>query len=79
MQIFFFVTPILWKPEQLGHFAAYLPLNPFYVLLEILRGPLMGAPPPPGIWLAASIYSLLLCMGAWLLFVRARGRLAFWI
>jgi lipopolysaccharide transport system permease protein len=79
MQIFFFVTPILWKPEQLGHFAAYLPLNPFYVLLEILRGPLIGAPPPLGVWLAASIYSLLLCMGAWLLFVRARGRLAFWI
>ena len=42
MQIAFFITPVIWKPEQLGPAIIYLPLNPFFDMLEILRAPLLG-------------------------------------
>jgi lipopolysaccharide transport system permease protein len=79
MQIMFFVTPIIWKPEQLGEAAAYLPLNPFYVLLDIMRAPMLGDEPNAIIWLSACLYTLFLCTGTWAFFTRARGRLAFWL
>jgi lipopolysaccharide transport system permease protein len=78
MQIAFFVTPVLWQPEQLGRHAVLLPLNPFFVLIEILRAPLLGHVPSSATWIAAVLYSLILCAGSWVLFVRARGRVAFW-
>jgi len=79
MQIMFFVSPVIWKPQQLGQAAIYLPFNPFYSLLEIMRGPLLGTPPSRLVWFSACFYTLLLCAGTWAFFVRARGRLAFWL
>jgi lipopolysaccharide transport system permease protein len=79
MQIAFFITPIIWKPEQLGRGQALLPFNPFFDLLEIARAPLLGMSPGTDIWLGAGLYSLVLWGLAWSLFTRARGRIAFWI
>ena len=79
MQIAFFVTPVIWKPEQLGARAVWLPLNPFYDMLEIVRAPLLGQVPSPRVWAGALGYSMVLWAVAWLFFMRARGRIAFWI
>ena len=80
IQIAFFVTPIVWKPEQLGAGGWWLPLNPFDSLLSIVRGPLLGDLPYPGLtWVSAIVYSLLLCAVSWLLFTRVRSRLSFWV
>lgn len=79
MQIAFFVTPIVWKPEQMKAGARFLPLNPFYTLLDVLRAPLLGHVPGPAIWISALAYSVALWIAAWLLFSRVRGRLAFWV
>jgi lipopolysaccharide transport system permease protein len=79
MQIGFFVTPVIWKPEQLGSAQSKLPLSPFFDLLEVVRAPLLGEVPSAMTWLGAVVYSLLLCGIAWMFFARARGRLAFWI
>ena len=79
MQIMFFLSPVIWKPEQLGPLAVWLPLNPFYDMLEIVRGPLLGEVPSPLVWLGALGYSALLCGLAWFFFMRARGRIAFWV
>jgi lipopolysaccharide transport system permease protein len=79
MQIAFFVSPIIWKPELLGTRAHLLPLNPFYSLLEVVRGPLLGTTPSLATWASAFLYSVVLCILTWLLFVRVRGRLAFWV
>ena len=45
MQIAFFLTPVIWQPEQLGPSRWMLPLNPFFALLEIVRAPLLGTVP----------------------------------
>ena len=59
-QIAFFVTPIMWKPEQLGARVWVLPFNPFFDLLEIVRAPLLGEMPTATIWGAALGYSAVL-------------------
>ena len=79
MQIAFFLTPIIWKPELIAGNADYLLLNPFYPLLALVRDPLLGVVPGDEVWAAAVAWSALLCAASWLLFARVRGRLAFWV
>jgi lipopolysaccharide transport system permease protein len=79
MQIAFFLTPVIWKPDQLKDRVRFLPFNPFFDLLDIVRAPLLGAVPTAMTWLGAALYSLALCGIAWGLFARARGRIAFWL
>ncbi len=80
LQIAFFISPIIWKPELLtGSGAAWLPFNPFYVLLEVVRAPLLGTVADGTIWGPALGYSLALLAVTWALFARVRGRLSFWV
>jgi len=79
MQMAFFVTPVIWKPQLVGVHQWLLPFNPFFSLLEIVRGPLLGEIPGAAVYLSAFGYSVLLCAAAWLLFARVRGRIAFWV
>lgn len=79
VQIAFFVTPVIWKPEQLKEHAWVLPINPFFDLLEIVRAPLLGEVPTAATWAGALGYSAVLLGVTWWLFLRARGRVPFWI
>ncbi len=80
LQIAFFITPVIWKPELVGPSRQWLlPFNPFFALLEIVRLPLLGEVPSLPTLISAIAYSLLLCLCAWLLFARVRGRIAFWL
>ena len=80
IQIAFFVTPVIWKPELVGKARqALLPLNPFFDLLEVVRAPLLGQTPSTAAYVGAIGFSALLCAVAWYLFARVRGRIAFWV
>jgi lipopolysaccharide transport system permease protein len=79
MQIAFFLTPVIWKPEQLGGLQWILPFSPFFDLLEIVRAPLLGEGLPARAWIGALVYSGMLCGLSWAFFLRARGRIAFWL
>lgn len=82
LQIAFFVTPILWNPSVLKHRGIGLVLidwNPFYVLLEIVRGPLDGSAVHLATWGIAAGYSAVLIAGAAILFALARPRIAYWV
>ncbi|MBP0494684.1 ABC transporter permease [Pararoseomonas indoligenes] len=79
MQLAFFLTPILWKPELLKGLAVWLPLNPFYAVLETMRGPLVEGGGAPLVWLAAVVYTVVLGAVSLTFFARFRGRLAFWV
>ena len=79
-QLFFFMTPVLWTPALLDPAVVpWLVLNPFYPLLETLRGPLVGGGVAPLVWAAALGWTGLLCAAAWLLFRRFRARVAYWV
>jgi lipopolysaccharide transport system permease protein len=80
MQLAFFMTPVLWKPSLLApHLQPLLLLNPFYTVLETVRGPLVEGGGPPLAWAAAIFYTALLLGAAWAFFVRFRGRVAYWV
>jgi lipopolysaccharide transport system permease protein len=80
MQIAFFMTPVIWKPTQLSADGiAKLAFNPFFDLLEIVRGPVLDTPVAGTTWIGALVYSAVLWAISWAFFVRARGRVAFWI
>jgi lipopolysaccharide transport system permease protein len=79
MQLAFLLSPIIWKPELLQGRVAWLYANPIYVLLETVRGPLLGAGAPLSIWLTALAYTAACCAAAAAFFVRFRARIAFWV
>ena len=79
MQIAFFVTPIVWRPEQLGAGGWWLPLNPFDALLETVRAPLLGHPASWQVWELALADSLVFCGLAWMMFAHVRTRIAYWM
>ena len=79
MQIAFFVTPVIWMPNQLGAQEHWLLLNPFFDLMEIVREPLLGATAGSHVWAAALGITVVLCVASWALFARVRGRIAFWV
>lgn len=79
MQILFFVTPIIWRPELLQGSRHILLFDPFYPLIECVREPLLGALPSRTIWEAALLHSVLLWSVTLVLFARFRARVAYWV
>lgn len=79
MQMAFFMSAVIWKPSQLGELEWTLAFNPFFSLLEVVRGPLMGVVPSDLILGSALAYSAALWLVTWMVFARVRGRIAFWL
>lgn len=82
LQIAFFVSPIIWSPTVLAHRGMGIVLvnwNPIYVLLEIVRAPLLDTPVTLHLWAVALGYSGLLLVATVLVFMRARPRIAYWV
>ncbi|WP_315806343.1 MULTISPECIES: ABC transporter permease [unclassified Bradyrhizobium] len=80
VQILFFVTPIMYRPETLpSHLSLFVQLNPFYYLMESVRAPLLGSFPPshtyPTLLLLFVVGSLL----TFRFYARTRGRIAYWL
>jgi len=42
MQFAIFMTPVFWMPSRFGKHQVFLDLNPFYHLLQAVRGPMLG-------------------------------------
>jgi len=80
-QMFFFITPIFWDPRGLqgGPREMVLDYNPFYYMLNLTRGPLLGEAPRLidwGVTAGVTVVSFL----AWLfVFGAFRRRLVFWL
>jgi lipopolysaccharide transport system permease protein len=79
LQLGFFLTPVLWRADQLGPQAAWLWLNPFHPMLEVARAPLLGQPPAAGEWAAALVVTAITAALGWAVFARCRHRLPVWV
>jgi ABC-type polysaccharide/polyol phosphate export permease len=79
VQVAFFVTPIMWKPEILGVKTALIDFNPLYHFIEVVRAPLLGDRVGIASWIAIGLTTLI----GWLLTIaimaRYRHRVAYWI
>lgn len=80
MQISFFVTPVMWRPDQLTERARILVyLNPLAAFLEILRAPLLGTAAESQAWTHAVIATVLALAIFIALYLRARRRIIYWL
>jgi ABC-type polysaccharide/polyol phosphate export permease len=80
MQIAFFVTPVMWKQDQLPDELSWLvEVNPLANLLRLIRDPLLGQVPTRfaylmGIALILAGFSITIPF-----FVRFRARIVYWL
>jgi ABC-2 type transport system permease protein/lipopolysaccharide transport system permease protein len=79
MQVVFFVTPIFWPPAALGIWAPFLPINPLFAAIDVVRAPLLGQAPLAYSWSVLLIVTALGCIGTFAIFVKFRPRIAYWI
>lgn len=79
VQPLFFVTPVIFRPEQLGSSSLILALNPFAYWLSLIRDPLMGTIPPLSTWLISAGMAILIWAAALTVVARKRPRLAYWV
>lgn len=77
--ILFYLTPIIWKPEQLGDRRYIADFNPLTAVVELIRKPLLGQAPAESDWL---IVIGLIIVG-WgltaLIYARFRARIPYWL
>ncbi|MGQ9659396.1 MAG: ABC transporter permease [Thermochromatium sp.] len=79
VQVLFFITPVIWKPEMLPGRALWLDLNPFYHLIEIMRAPLLGQMPAFANWLPVIAITVVGWVVALFFYSAYRWRIAYWV
>jgi ABC-type polysaccharide/polyol phosphate export permease len=79
VQVGFFLTPVLWRPEALGRNSWIADWNPFYHFLELVRAPLLGYELRPLSLLVALAVTIGGYVCALMMFARYRARIAYWV
>jgi homopolymeric O-antigen transport system permease protein len=79
VQVLFFVTPVFWPPEAVGIWMQALSLNPLFAAVDVVRAPLLGSAPLTYSWTVLLVVTVVGCISTFLLFVKFRPRIAYWI
>jgi ABC-type polysaccharide/polyol phosphate export permease len=79
VQLLFFITPVMWKPELMAERQLLITLNPIYYLMEVVRGPLLGETLPFSTWAGALLITALGWSLTFAVYVRFRKRIAYWL
>jgi len=80
MQIAFFVTPVMWRQDQLPpHVLWLVDINPLANLLRLIRDPLMGRVPTPTTYAMGIVMILIGFIITLPFFVRFRARIVYWL
>lgn len=79
LQLMFFITPILWKPDALGRHAWVVDINPAFHLIEMVRAPLLGSMPTALSTAAALGTCALVNLAAVWLFSRHHRQIVYWL
>lgn len=79
VQIAFFLSPVLWRPEMLGDFQAWAQMNPIFHFLEIVRAPLLGQVPTVLSWAVVGGVTVAGYLVMLAFFARFRARIAYWV
>ena len=81
IQVFFYVTPIIWMPGALSARSANLLVdpNPVYHLLQLVRAPILGASPTMLSWIVSIAMAIIgSCLTLWF-FGKYKKRIAYWL
>jgi lipopolysaccharide transport system permease protein len=77
--VLFWLTPIVYSPDQLGRHQWLATMNPLAHVLDLMRLPLLNQVPAPNSFLIVFVMGLVGWTGAFLLFARFRARIPFWL
>lgn len=81
LQIFFYVTPIIWMPGLLSARTSLMVLepNPFYHLMSIVRDPLLGIAPTATNWFFSLLMAIIGFFFSVVFFNNYRKRISYWL
>jgi ABC-type polysaccharide/polyol phosphate export permease len=80
LQIAFFLTPVMWRPEQLPSATRFIvEINPFAAYLHVVTEPILGQVPNVSTYAAALAATAVLFAVALPLFARFRARIVYWL
>ncbi|MCM2252931.1 MAG: ABC transporter permease [Ramlibacter sp.] len=80
MQIAFFVTPVMWLPQQLTERARLVVLfNPLAAFLELLRAPILGQAPRSAALVFAVATLVVLALLYLAVYLKVRRRIVYWL
>lgn len=81
MQVFFYVTPIIWMPGALNARSANLLVdpNPVYHLVQLVRAPILGSSPSVLNWVVSILMALLGSFVTLWFFGKYKKRIAYWL
>lgn len=79
VQLAFFATPIIWMPDRMVHYTAFVDANLFYHLIELVRAPLLGHAPSDLTWVICMVTAVVGWSGTFLLFGKYRQRIVYWL
>jgi ABC-type polysaccharide/polyol phosphate export permease len=77
--ILFWLTPLMYQPEQLGSKAFLAQWNPFTHMIALLREPLLGGSPTLTNWLVVLALTIVGWGGTFLFFCKFRSRIVYWL
>lgn len=81
LQVFFYLTPIVWLPEALPAPAREILLtwNPFTHMIAVMREPLLNIYPSPQTWITAIGLAVTFILLGSIAYLWKRRQLAFWM
>jgi ABC-type polysaccharide/polyol phosphate export permease len=79
VQIAFFVTPVMWRPNMLGRKEWVVDFNPLTHFLQVVRAPLLGGGVPVSSWYIVVLIAMIGFPVTLLFFSRYRSRVAYWV
>lgn len=80
VQVFFFLTPVMWDPSILSVQSQRLMLlNPMFDFIQLIRQPLIGSAPTVEQYMMVAFFMLLGVVVNYVMFVRYRARIVYWL
>lgn len=79
LTVLFFVTPVIWKADQLGERVWLAHWNPLAHVIDLVRAPLLGQPLAGFTWAMAIATAVVGWSVTFVLFARYRGRISYWL
>ena len=81
MQVFFYVTPIIWMPGALNARSANLLVdpNPVYHLVQLVRAPILGSSPSILNWVVSILMAVIGSFITLWFFGKYKKRIAYWL
>lgn len=81
LQVFFYLTPILWLPNSLNKRSASLIVdtNPIYHLIQLVRAPLLGEIPASLSWVVGGVMACLGVLLSMFILGKYKNKISYWL